>query len=409
MRNQKVFLNSLNSFLHSEADFHGTRKLEAEDWEEILKYASKHAVLPIVYDAAWQKTSFKKVPEQVRMEYKTRIMGRIVFQTRATDLFLDVYKRMTKLGITPLVMKGIICRDMYEYPDYRVSNDEDILIERKNFPKLDQILQQCGFRREFVEDYRKEHEITYHHQGNKLHLEVHLSLFPEESGSYGRLNKEFPHVFERQIIHEINGVQIHTLDVTQHMLYLLCHGLKHFLHSGFGIRQLCDMILFAETYGKQINWNEIIKRTKRQNMYIFWMNLFDIGERYLGFSWKKAGLARPDREILDSELMLEDILDSGIFGKSSKERVHSANITLQASDGTGKKNTGMMASLFPDVGYMRRQYPYLVNHKWLLPAAWIQRMISYKKSMRGRDMTKPIETGKQRVELLRRYGIIEEE
>lgn len=409
MRNQKVFFNSLNSFLHSENGLHGTRKLEVEDWKEILHMASKHAVLPIVYDAAWKKTSFKKIPERVRMEYKARIMRQIVFQTRATDLFLDLYKRMTKLGITPLVMKGIICRDMYEYPDYRISSDEDMLIEKKQFPKLDQILQQCGFQRELVKDYRKEHEITYYHQGNGLRLEVHLSLFPEESGSYGRLNKEFPHIFERQIVQNINGVEVHTLDVTQHMLYLLCHGLKHFLHSGFGIRQLCDMVLFAETYGKEIDWDEIIKRTKRQHMYIFWMNLFDIGERYLGFSWRKAGLARPDKEILDSERMLADILDSGVFGKSSKERLHSANITLQASDTTGKKNSGMIASLFPSLEYMSRQYSYLEKRKWLLPAAWTHRILSYGKTMGRKDVTKPIETGKQRVELLRMYGIIEEE
>lgn len=339
MRNQVVFLDILNSFLHPEIKLHGTRKLDAADWEEILCTASAHAVLPIVYDAGWKKTSFQKLSQQTQMVNKTQMMRKIVIQARATELFLTLYQSILGFGIVPLVMKGIVCRNMYIEPDYRTSGDEDILIERKDFKKLDQILLQRGFHRERVEDIKTAHEITYCHPGNGLRLEVHLSLFPEESGSYGRLNEEFPDIFERHVTKNIHGMDIHTLDETQHMLYLLCHGLKHFLHCGFGIRQLCDMIMFAETYGDRINWQEIEERTKRQNMYVFWMNLFDIGERYLGFSWEKAGVAKPDEDILDSDAILADILAGGVYGSSSNERLHSANITLQASDRSGKKKT----------------------------------------------------------------------
>lgn len=325
-----------------------------------------------------------------------------------TNLFLDLYRRMSRLGVTPLVMKGIICRNIYPLPDYRSSSDEDMLIPREQFSKLDQILLQCGFQRENIENIQKEHEVTYYHPGNGLYLEVHLSLFPEESGSYGRLNTEFPRVFERQTTEMIQGVEIHTLDVTQHMFYLLCHGLKHFLHSGFGIRQLCDMIMFAETYGDDIDWVEVKERTRRQNMYIFWMNLFDIGERYLGFSWEKAGLVRPPKDMIDSEAMLDDILDSGVFGKSSLERAHSANITLQASDQSEKKRSGIIESLFPDIKYMSRDYTYLKKHKWSFPIAWVQRILAYRKKMAGHDITKPMEKGRQRVELLKKYGMISE-
>ena len=36
------------------------------------------------------------------------------------------------------------------------------------------------------------------------------------------------------------------------ILYLLLHAFKHFLHSGFGIRQVSDIILFSEKYRDQI-------------------------------------------------------------------------------------------------------------------------------------------------------------
>lgn len=35
------------------------------------------------------------------------------------------------------------------------------------------------------------------------------------------------------------------MNASDHLFYLICHALKHFYHSGFGIRQVCDILLFA--------------------------------------------------------------------------------------------------------------------------------------------------------------------
>ena len=136
------------------------------------------------------------------------------------------------------------------------------------------------------------------------------------------------------------------------------------------------------------------------------MNLFDIGERYLGFSWERAGLARPPAAILDSGDMLEDMLASGIYGKSSPDRLHSANMTLQASSRMSGRRSGVMASLFPGYDYMVRRYPWLLERKWLLPAAWLKRIAAYRREIKGRSVMGAAKTGKQRVELLKKYRII---
>lgn len=339
MSNQEILLKIMNDFIHPVDASPVTDSLSAEEWENLLKMASEHAVLPVVYEAVWKNESFQKVSPPLQMQIKSSVRRQVIVQMQTTDYFLGLYSEMEKRGITPLVMKGIICRQMYKLSDYRTSGDEDVFVKKEEFSELDCFLQEKGFQREEFENILEAHEITYVHPQNGMRLEVHLSLFPEESGSYGRLNREFPDVFERQSVQMIQGVEVHTLDETQHMLYLLCHSLKHFLHSGFGIRQLCDMVLFAETYGDKIDWEEVTKRTKRQHMYVFWVNLFDIGERYLGFSWEKASLKRPGKKLLDSQKILEDLLSSGVYGKSSDERIHSANITLQANSIPQKRNS----------------------------------------------------------------------
>ena len=411
MTNQEVFLGILKQFIHPAETFSGiiseAEQINVEDWEQIIRLSVEHSVLPIIYEEAWKLTSFQNVPADVRAQLKGQVKRQVIGQMQKTDAFLGLYRELTIQGITPLIMKGLVCREMYTNPDYRSSGDEDLLVKKDEFSKLDQILLRMGFEREVVEDVETAHEITYFNRRSGLHLEVHLTLFPEESGAYGQLNEEFPQIFARKVPQMVQGSEVYTLDWTQHMLYLLCHGLKHFLHCGFGIRQLMDMVKFAETYGDRIDWEEVITRTKRQHMYVFWMNLFDIGERYLGFSWEKAHLQKPEQELLHSEDMLWDILDSGVYGHSTQDRSHSANITLQAADRTEQKRTGIAASLFPSMDYMSRQYPYLKEKKWLLPVAWASRIIAYASKTGGKGMADAVETGRRRVDLLKSYGIIE--
>ena len=405
MVNEDIFLNILDNFLHSDHRVADMSKLQVNDIIHLLQMGSAHSVFPVIYDQVRKTEAYHNLPDVKQAYYKNNTKRLVIGQTCRTGLFLMLYKELLNLGIPMLVVKGIVCRNMYSNPDYRQSCDEDILIRREDFHKLDQALEQRGFLREQIDHPEKEHEITFYNAAKGLYLEVHLSLFPEESGAYGRLNQEFTDVFDNYVIEKIQGVDIYTLNPTKHMLYLLCHGLKHFLHSGFGIRQLCDMVLFAETYGDRIDWNQVEAGTKRQHMYVFWMNLFDIGEKYLGFSWKKANIRKPRNLKPDSDAMLADILDSGVYGKSSEERVHSANITLEAVQ-SHKKKISIRSSLFPGMEYMKSRYLYLKKHKWMLPIAWMQRILGYMKNKDRHEVMAAVELGKTRADLLRRYGII---
>ena len=406
MDNKELFLCILKKYIHPDHEKIEIKDMTDEKWNNLFQMAVIHSVLPIIHEAIWQEEAYKKLPENVKEVLKYTSKRDIIRQSQYTAYFIELYKIFLKNGLKPLVVKGLILRNMYKDPDYRASGDEDILIKKDDFDKMDQILLQCGFLREKIEDPKDQHEISYYNRNNGFHLELHLTLFPKESGAYGRLNENFQNVFERSIKECINAVDIYTLDVTQHMLYLFCHGLKHFLHSGFGIRQLCDMVLFAETYGADIDWDEIISIMKKENMYVFVMNLLDIGERYLGFSWKKANLQRPEEELLDSEQLLDDLLLSGVYGKSNEERNHSANITLQAAESKkGKK--GLVRSLFPEYSYMCRQYSYLKKYKILLPVAWIQRIFTYAKHTENKTIRQTVDIGNQRVGLLKKYNIID--
>jgi len=412
---QTEFLKILKSFMRDKAyalpeDFAGL--------EELFLMAQKHQMTAAVYeqirgDRIWQTADYRVLFQS----WKRSTIRDVMLQVQRAEGFLAVYEKLCATEIKPLVVKGFICRNMYSKPDYRISGDEDILVSRGDFAKCDEILRQAGFQRPEPEGEGLPYEIPYVNTANGVYIELHFSLFPESSDAYGHLNEEFALVHEHCICEEIQGKKIWTLGPTEHLFYLICHSFKHFLHSGFGLRQVCDMVMMAERWGERIDWNDLQERLGRLNMKTYWDALVQIGVEYFGFSYAKACYPVYLRnEQVDCGMLLEDLLDSGIYGDSSMERKHSSNMTLTAAAG-GKANTAasLKNSLFPDEEYMQKSFPWLKKCPWLLPVAYGIRICRYLKvsdrkngSEDGaKDQRSSVQIGVERVELLRQYDIIE--
>jgi hypothetical protein len=203
---------------------------------------------------------------------------------------------------------------------------------------------------------------------------------------------------------------MYTLPPTEHLLYLLCHALKHFMHSGFGIRQVCDIALFANRHGSQICWQKLLDTCREIHGDYFAAAVFQIGYRYFdidpGYSSQWQAMS------VDASDMLEDLLCGGIYGGASANRVHSSNITLSAVEVSKKQGRGrpsVWGSIFPPARKLEARYPFLRTRPWLLPAAWGLRLLRYGKEMNGNGTASALESvqiGTRRVELLRQYGVI---
>ena len=374
----------------------------------ILNMAQAHKVLPMVYQAVHRCPAAKKADGGTMLRFRQSSIQMVMLQTRKTAEFLPLLQKLREEGVEPLLVKGITCRRLYPNPDHRLSTDEDILIPPENFEKCHRVLTQYGL--ETKDPAGESYEVPYTGKRSSLYLEIHKSLFPADNEAYGDLNRFFADVRSRAV--EADGVP--TLCPTDHMLYLICHAFKHFLHSGFGVRQVCDMMLFANAYGPEIDWLKILDRCRQIRAEQFAAGLFRIGRRYLHFSLEESRYPLQWQAIYVEEgPLLEDILMSGVYGSAEKSRQHSSNITLQAvirQKKGGKKSDGVMKSLFPSAKAMESRYPYLKEHKYLLPVAWAERIVKYGKESAGAADNNPgdsIRIGSERVELLKKYGVLD--
>lgn len=408
-----IFLKILKHALHGEKAT-GCEDITLEQWQRLFAMADIHSVMPLFYETVYDVPVLKDAHEPFILMAKRKVIHQVMAQTMKTSDFLLLNQKLQAAGIKPLVVKGIVCRNMYPRPDHRPSGDEDILIPEDKFEICHKVMQDFGMTAMCEEEkMAAAHEVPYRKGDSPLYIEMHKHLFPPTSEAYGYLNGFFGQAFERAIALEVQGQTVYTLEYTDNLFYMLCHALKHFIHSGFGIRQVCDIILFAMHYGQHIDWSRILKNCRAINAEYFAVSLFKIGRKHLGFDPDAACWTEEWKNLdIDETAMLKDLLDGGLYGDADMSRKHSSNITLDAAKAqhAGKRSkNSVAASLFPAKESMVENYPYLNKHSYLLPVAWLSRIIKYaaERPMRkGNSAATSLKIGHDRVKLMEQYKII---
>lgn len=409
-----LFLQIIRSAIRGEK-MRFSQPLNSGDWQELLQLAKTHQVLPLFYDAVYAEPSLREMDPASLTGLRRDVRFQVMRQTRKTDEFLSLYQALRAENAAPLVVKGIICRNIYPKSDLRPSGDEDLLAPGDRFIRCRAALEGLGM--EIVrqsQDVDSSYELPMRKKDGVLYVELHKHLFSQDNDAFRDFNQLFQGAVDRAMEIQIQGVPVRTLSHTDHMLYLLCHAFKHFLFSGFGIRQVSDIILFAEQYGSGLGWAWIQEQCRKIHADRFAATLFRIGRKHLGFDdlaahYPKAWL---DAEA-DEAPLLEDLLLGGLYGDANLSRVHSSNMTLSTVSAQKTGSSGkspVLTSLFPSAKTLSSKYAYLKKYPILLPVAWCDRIVKYgietgKKN--DSSAAEALKIGKQRIELMRYYDIIE--
>lgn len=385
-----------------------------EKWNALFHLAKQQQVFPLIYQAIYACPAAQEKPESLK-KCDAKVSKEIYRQTKKTGRFLELYQKLCDAGVKPLVVKGLICRMLYPNPSHRPSTDEDILIPAEQFEVAHQVMMDAGLElMEPEQDIYKEYEVAYVKKG--LYIELHKQLFPEEAESYGYFNSYFEGVHERAVAEDIQGTLVYTMEPTDHLFYLICHAFKHFLGPGCGVRQICDIVLYANAYGARIDWEKIANQCKEIKADKWVATLLQIGQEYFGFDYEKACcVGYWQVSDIDVKPLLKDMLEGGILGNAELSRLQSSTITANAiarANKGQKAKPSVMKAVFPSAKYLAGRYSYLEKHPYLLPVAWVSRIATYGKSVsvgKGADPSRSVRLGNERVALLKEYGIIKED
>ena len=410
-RTEVCFLKSLRCALNADP-MTEEPGLSGEQWEQVFQLARMHHVLPLVFEAVHRLPQLQGTPLLAAVRQQVR--KQVFLQTRKTADFLMLLQKLYDADVHPLVVKGIVCRSLYPLPDHRTSSDEDLLVASGDLASCQRIFGEFGLVTTFSpERQQASYEIPYRQPEGPLYIELHKHLFPPESDSYGHLNRFFRDAPSRCVTLDVDGAKVFSLDHTDHLFYLICHALKHFLHSGFGIRQVCDIVMYIRAHSSRIQWPRLLENCRQISAVDFTAAIVRIGINHLGL---QPELCPPELTADIDELpMLRDLLCAGIYGSSSESRQHSSSITLEAMASSRQNRTArnsLMLSLFPPANRLESRYPYLKDRPWLLPAAWASRIGSYCRESLLRSPASAgdsLKLGNERIALLNYYGLLKED
>lgn len=380
----------------------GDLPAEKVDWPAIFTLANQQKLLPILFEAV------RKMPaaeENVALfaVTKQQVIGQVLNQTMRSAEFSDLYHKLRSAGLHPIVVKGQLCSRLYPQTDHRISADDDLLIPDGEFMACHEQLLTNGLTTDTpADELASADEVSYTKNGSPLYIELHRHLFDSAEDAHDELNHFFT---------DINPVEtdgLLAMPPHEHLLYLLLHAYKHFVRSGIGLRQFCDIGLWARAYHAEIDWQRLHEQCGSVHAATFAAAAFHIAGDYLGIEFD---LPAPWDGSIDVEPLLHDSLCGGVYGSNDLTRLHSSTVTLNAvkASRTGEKSS-VLRTVFPNREYLERRYPYLKKRPYLLPVAWVQRIAHYaseKQSNPDNSTSGSIKLGKERIELMKRYGIMD--
>ena len=379
----------------------GDLPAEKVDWPAIFTLANQQKLLPILFEAV------RKMPaaeENVALfaVTKQQVIGQVLNQTVRSAEFSDLYHKLRSAGLHPIVVKGQLCSRLYPLKDHRISADDDLLIPDGEFMACHEQLLANGLTTDTpADELASADEVSYTKNGSPLYIELHRRLFDSSEDAHDELN----HFFAS--LKPVETDSFLTMPPHEHLLYLLLHAYKHFVRSGIGLRQFCDIGLWARAYHAEIDWQRLHDQCASVHAATFAAAAFRIARDYLGIDFD---LPMPLDASIDAEPLLHDTLCGGVYGSNDLTRLHSSTVTLNAvkANRTGEKSS-VLSTVFPKREYLERRYPYLKKRPYLLPVAWVQRIAHYaseKQSGADSSASGSIKLGKERIELMKRYGIM---
>ena len=380
----------------------GELPTEAVDWPAIFTLANQQKLLPILFEAV-RKTPAAGENAPLFAAIKQQVIGQVLNQTVRSAEFADLYGKLRAAGLHPVVVKGQLCSRLYPLRDHRISADDDLFIPEGEFFACHEALLANGLTTDTpADELPTADEVSYTKKDSPLYIELHRHLFDSAEDAHDELN----HFFVGIAPVEVDGFL--TMPPHEHLLYLILHAYKHFVYSGIGLRQFCDIGLWAQAYHDQIDWQRLHDQCASVHAATFAAAAFRIARTYLGIDFD---LPAPWNNDVDAEPLLHDALCGGVYGSNSYTRLHSSTVTLNAvkASRTGEKSS-VLRTVFPKRAYLERRYPYLKKRPYLLPVAWVQRIAHYAGEQSGADNSASgsIKLAKGRIELMKRYGIIDE-
>lgn len=327
------------------------------DWGRLIALARSHNLVGIL---GYMADLYPICPDPqhtaaLREFYLTTLME---FANRGV-LAEEFSQTLADSGIDHILTKGFILREFFPVPELRTYGDVDLVIRAEDRAKSHDLMTALEFQT------KTDWEPVYSYRRDSEYYELHTQLLETDVAGKTACRDYFRDVWDHAV-----PVGEHQFQLTPeyHFLYLLTHLAKHVEGSGAGVRMYLDFAALI-LRGEKLDWAEIARELEVLELQEFANVVLTVVQRAFGVPSPISLHPVPEAVLTE---FTELTMTGGIFGRNALD---SGTVTVRRESPGTARPAVIAKRLFPSAKTIRSRYTYLRDKPWLLPAAWIHRLI----------------------------------
>lgn len=365
-REEEALFELLRRSLLKEQETEEHPELSEKEWETLVQTAEKHGILSLLYSELCEKG---KLPETLVRKTEHTATRTVLQQYRL--LFISKYLTglLQENNITSVVLKGVTVGALYPVPELRKSGDVDLLLMNPNdLERAKTVFLGVGLKVK-PEQTALHHVCFFTPEGIEIELHTMLAEPFDNEKTNECLRKILKEADGKTEKKQIMGVELPVLTESYYGFELLLHMLQHFLRSGFGLKLLCDWVLYWQQERTEQEKSAYLSLVERMGVKGFSDVVTMVCVRFLGLEEEKIRFMNCMEECPAKEFMRE-ILDAEEFGKSGKERM------------VVMRGTGLFDYVREFHHQMRLNFPRAGRLIPLWPGLWLITLLRFLKNNR---------------------------
>lgn len=395
---QKQTVKLLDLAIHGKklSDFKSISK-----WNEILSEANAHEISALIYSSIYGVKELEGLSKDELNKWKKSTFFTVIGHIAHYNQVGKMLEKFNGKNIDVIVLKGLVVRELYPKPEFRTMGDSDILVHEEDLERVTLLLEELGYKLEECEDEHGAHLVFSHEQYRPV--EVHWTLINDD---YFIGTKEFEkEIWKNSMKIKIGNAEVLSLGLEDLALHLCLHMAVHIVCGGFGLRQLCDLVLLVEQKGQKIDWENFMIKAIECRSEKFILAIFKCCEELFNIQIPKAIL---NSRMVENELvedLIQNIFNSGVFGRKDVIGTLGADFAY-SKDEKRSISEKYLDLVFPKVENMSEKYNYAKDNKILTPVAWAHHLGAgvlnkdYSLKNKIRFLTKSVTVSKKKRKLL---------
>lgn len=313
------------------------------DFGVVFALADSHSVANMAYYGI-EKLTKKPQGELLKKwaEVRDKALSKDIIQEMELEILTSAF---TQAGIKFITLKGTELKKLYPQSDYRTMSDIDVFIDNEDAEKAKDAMLSIGYEVNSLE--QGVHDVYY--KKPVMNVEVHRDLFGNEG-------EEFSPIFQQiwDMAENVKGTR-YNLNPESSFMYVMAHGIKHYNLGGTGLRSFMDVYIFLKSH--TIDTEKLYPLFEKAGAGKEYRIFLDLAAMWFG-----------GKSFADEYRKAESyVISSGTYGNFE-------NMVTREMAGQSKAGY-LFKKLFPNLKFMREQYPVLRRAPVLLPFCWVVRWV----------------------------------